>query len=91
MHNCANNVILKAMNETHAHLETVGHLLMGHYELDFVISIDENSISLYDTREDEIFIKEYKNGAEVMETVALLMASETMRNEFKTVSQICVN
>ena len=79
------------MNETHTHLETVGHLLMGHYELDFVISIDENSISLYDTREDEIFIKEYKNGAEVMETVALLMASETMRNEFKTVSQICVN
>lgn len=74
------------MNETHAHLETVGHLLMGHYELDFVISIDENSISMYDTRNDEIFIKEYKNGAEVMETVTLLMASETMRNEFRTES-----
>lgn len=65
------------------HLETVGHLLMGAYELDFVISLDENSISLYDTREDEIFIKEYKNGADVRETVALLMTSETMRKEFK--------
>ena len=55
---------------------------MGHYELDFVISVDENSISLYDTREDEIFIKEYKTGVEVMETITLLMTSETMRNEF---------
>lgn len=55
---------------------------MGHYELDFVISVDENSISLYDTRDDEIFIKEYKTGVEVMETITLLMTSETMRNEF---------
>lgn len=70
------------MNKTLTHLETVGHLLMGHYELDFVISVDENSISLYDTREDEIFIKEYKTGVEVMETITLLMTSETMRNEF---------
>ena len=70
------------MNKTLTHLETVGHLLMGHYELDFVISVDENSISLYDTRDDEIFIKEYKTGVEVMETITLLMTSETMRNEF---------
>ena len=55
---------------------------MGSYELDFVISVDENSISLYDTRDDEIFIKEYKTGVEVMETIALLMTSETMRNKF---------
>ena len=55
---------------------------MGAYELDFVISLDENSISLYDTRDDEIFIKEYKTGVEVMETITLLMTSETMRNEF---------
>ena len=72
------------MNKTHIHLETVGHLLMGSYELDFVISVDENSISLYDTRDDEIFIKEYKTGMEVMETITLLMTSETMRNEFIT-------
>lgn len=70
------------MNKTLTHLETVGHLLMGSYELDFVISVDENSISLYDTRDDEIFIKEYKTGVEVMETITLLMTSETMRNEF---------
>ena len=70
------------MNKTPTHLETVGHLLMGSYELDFVISLDENSISLYDTRDDEIFIKEYKTGVEVMETITLLMTSETMRNEF---------
>ena len=70
------------MNKTPTHLETVGHLLMGSYELDFVISVDENSISLYDTRDDEIFIKEYKTGVEVMETITLLMTSETMRNEF---------
>lgn len=70
------------MNKTPAHLETVGHMLMGHYELDFVISVDENSISLYDTRDDEIFIKEYKTGVEAMETITLLMTSETMRNEF---------
>ena len=86
MHNCADNVILKVMNKTLNHLETVGHLLMGYYELDFVISIDENSISLYDTRDDEIFIKEYENGVEVMETITLLMTSETMRNEFKGVA-----
>ena len=70
------------MNKTPTHLETVGHLLMGSYELDFVISLDENSISLYDTCDDEIFIKEYKTGVEVMETITLLMTSETMRNEF---------
>ena len=46
------------MNKTHNHLETVGHMLMGPYELDFVISLDENSISLYDTRDNEIFIKD---------------------------------
>ena len=77
------------MNKTPTHLETVGHLLMGSYELDFVISLDENSISLYDTRDDEIFIKEYKTGVEVMETIALLMTSEKMRNEFKMVTQLC--
>ena len=71
------------MNKTTTHLETVGHLLMGSYELDFVISLDENSISLYDTRDDEIFIKEYKTGVEVMETITLLMTSTTMREEFK--------
>ncbi len=70
------------MNKTPTHLETVGHLLIGSYELDFVISLDENSISLYDTRDDEIFIKEYKMGVEVMETIILLVTSETMRNEF---------
>ena len=86
MHNCVNNVILKAMNKTPNHLETVGHMLMGPYELDFVISLDENSISLYDTRNDEIFIKDYKSGAEVRETITLLMTSETMRNEFKGVA-----
>ena len=86
MHNCVNNVILKAMNKTQNHLETVGQLLMGSYELDFVISLDENSISLYDTRNDEIFIKEYKSGAEVRETITLLMTSETMRNEFKGIA-----
>lgn len=64
---------------------------MGSYELDFVISVDENSISLYDTRDDEIFIKEYKNGAEVRETIALLMTSEKMRNEFKRVAQLCMD
>lgn len=74
------------MNKTHNPLETVGHLLMGSYELDFVISLDENSISLYDTRDDEIFIKEYKSGEEVRETITLLMTSETMRNEFKGVA-----
>ncbi len=70
------------MNKTPTHLETVGHLFIGSYELDFVISLDENSISLYDTRDDEIFIKEYKMGVEVMETIILLVTSETMRNEF---------
>lgn len=74
------------MNKTHNHLETVGHLLMGSYELDFIISLDENSISLYDTRNDEIFIKDYKSGAEVRETITLLMTSETMRNEFKGIA-----
>lgn len=71
------------MNKTLTHLETVGHLLMGAYELVFVISNNENSISLYDTRDDEIFIKEYNTGVEVMETITLLMTSETMRKEFK--------
>lgn len=74
------------MNKTHNHLETVGHLLMGSYELDFIISLDENSISLYDTRNDKIFIKDYKSGAEVRETITLLMTSETMRNEFKGIA-----
>ena len=83
MLNRANNDILKAMNNTHNHLEVVGHMLMGPYELDFIISLDENSISLYDTRNNEIFIKDYKSGAEVREPITLLMTSETMRNEFK--------
>ena len=74
------------MNKTHNHLETVGRMLMGPYELDFVISLDENSISLYDTRDNEIFIKDYKSGAEVRETITLLMTSETMRKEFKWVA-----
>ena len=71
------------MNTDTNTLESSGRINAGAYVITYVAYVDEGCfISLYDANKDDEWSKNYGTIKETLETVILLLTSETMREEF---------
>ncbi len=73
------NTYMDTMTNT---LEATGHIICGAYRLMFCTGELGNWIELYNANTDESYSKEYTLAVEVLNTLNLLLTSETMREEF---------
>lgn len=63
-------------------LDSTGRINAAGYIITFVASINDCWISLYEAERDYCWTREYSTAGETLETVTLLLTSNTMREEF---------
>lgn len=71
----------KHMNTANT-LESTGQINAGAYTITFVATIATCWVTLYNAELDDCWTREYGTIGETLETITLLLTSNTMREEF---------